>query len=73
MDTGVDDACVIADKTRKHIESDAVLRQIAVHPVTASFGLTGSIEHDTIETMLKRADEAPYEAKAQGKNKIAVR
>lgn len=73
IDTGVDDAYVIAEKIRESIESDAVLRQIADHPVTASFGLTGSMEHDTIEAMLKRADDALYEAKAQGKNKIAVR
>jgi diguanylate cyclase (GGDEF)-like protein len=73
IDTGADHAYAIAEKIRKNIETDAVLRQIVDHPVTASFGLTCFIENDTIDTMLKRVDDALYEAKAQGKNKIAER
>jgi len=73
IDTGVEDAYAIAEKIRESIENDAVLYQIANHSVTASFGLTGFIVNDTIDTLLKRVDDALYEAKANGKNKIAVR
>jgi diguanylate cyclase (GGDEF)-like protein len=73
IDTGVDDAYAIAEKIRKSIETDVVLLQMVGYPVTASFGLTGYIEYDTIDTMLKRVDDALYEAKVNGKNKIAVR
>ena len=73
IDTGVEDAYAIAEKIRENIENDAVLHQMANRTVTASFGLTGFILNDTIDTLLKRVDEALYEAKAGGKNKIAVR
>jgi len=36
--------------------------------MTASFGLTGKNESDTIHTLLQRADKALYEAKKSGKN-----
>ena len=73
IDTGVEDAYAIAEKIRENIENDAVLHQMANRTVTASFGLTGFILNDTIDTLLKRVDDALYEAKAGGKNKIAVR
>lgn len=37
---------------------------------TASFGVTISQKDDTIESILKRADEALYKAKENGRNKI---
>ena len=37
---------------------------------TASFGVTMSQKNDTIESILKRADEALYQAKDNGRNRI---
>ncbi len=73
IDTGVEDAYVKAEKIRERIETDAQLLQMTKHPVTASFGLTGINEHDTEDMLLKRVDEALYEAKKKGKNRIIVR
>ncbi|WP_345978015.1 sensor domain-containing diguanylate cyclase [Sulfurimonas sp. HSL3-7] len=73
IDTGIEDAYIIAEKIKEHIENDVQLHETANRRVTASFGLTGVNEHDTIDSLLKRVDDALYEAKKQGKNTIVVR
>ena len=40
--------------------------------VTCSFGVASLEKPDTKETLLKRADEALYEAKKTGRNKVVV-
>ena len=40
---------------------------------TASFGITSYKENDTLESIIKRADEALYEAKANGRNAIVTK
>lgn len=72
IDSDVEKTKAIAEKLRKHIEEDALLHQITKQSVTASFGLTGVKEGDTTDTLLKRVDEALYEAKESGKNRIII-
>lgn len=71
IDTDADRALAIAEKLRKRIGEDVTLYEIAKRYVTASFGLTGYREGDTADTMLKRADDALYASKEQGKDRIS--
>lgn len=72
-DTDRELAFVVADRMRREIAShpfiiDGGSRQI---PITVSAGVA-SLEQgeDTIEGMLRRADEALYEAKRNGRNQV---
>jgi len=40
--------------------------------VTASYGISSYIESDTITTLIKRSDNALYEAKGMGKDRIVI-
>ncbi|MDX2204376.1 MAG: GGDEF domain-containing protein [Hyphomicrobiaceae bacterium] len=40
--------------------------------ITASFGIAQYVSGDTPETLLKRADEKLYEAKAAGRNRVVI-
>jgi len=55
----------IKDAIEKHTFAEGIKR-------TASFGVTRHIEDDTISTMIKRADDALYEAKNGGRNSICI-
>ena len=41
--------------------------------VTVSFGVTHFKEDDTKHSLIKRADDALYEAKEHGKNRVEVK
>ncbi len=60
----------VAEKIRKAIESykrDDIPRQI-----TASFGVTRFKQDDNETSVLKKADDALYKAKKEGKNRVEV-
>ena len=57
----------IAENLRKDIEAEEFA---VVKKITCSFGITEFIENDTLDTVIKRADDALYEAKKTGRNKI---
>ncbi len=70
IDSKSESAKVITEKLRTNIEKDEILHQLINQNLTASFGLTTLNAQDTMDSLLKRVDEALYEAKRNGKNQI---
>lgn len=61
------DACRLAEKLRGHLESQGIE---PVGRVTASFGVAQHSGTESVEALVKRADEALYRAKAKGRNRV---
>ena len=68
--TSYDDTVVLLEKCRKLIEE---LHYKEYGKITLSFGVTSYKEGDDLDSMLRRADEALYEAKAKGRNQVIGR
>ena len=67
-ETNANGAMVHAERLRKDIEN---YHFKGVGRVTSSFGVTEfDAEHDTLETLLDRADKALYMAKDYGRNRV---
>jgi diguanylate cyclase (GGDEF)-like protein len=64
-ETSVEDAAGLAEELREQLGSMTLPE---VGGVTASFGVAGYRPSDTIDTILLRADNMLYEAKAAGRN-----
>ncbi|QSI75995.1 tetratricopeptide repeat-containing diguanylate cyclase [Niveibacterium microcysteis] len=71
-DTALSDAIIVAERLREQIMAIDATRWFADRPITASFGLTTAVAGDTVSTMLRRADEALYEAKDAGRNRVTA-
>ena len=67
--TQLDKAHALAERIRKVIEN---YKFENVGKVTVSFGVTEFKEEDTGDSFIKRADDAMYEAKKKGKNRVEV-
>lgn len=61
-------AASMAEKLRKAIERRSFYHD---EPVTVSLGVTEMKEGDTLESLIRRADEALYQAKNLGRNRVA--
>lgn len=64
-ETSVNNAVKVAEELREHISS---MKLPVVGHVTASFGVAGFKEQDTIDSILVRVDDLLYEAKKAGRN-----
>ena len=67
--TRAPDAVALAERLRKRVERAIDVPEQAV---TASFGVASYAASESLETLLSRADEALYLAKAAGKNRVAA-
>ncbi|WP_309645704.1 PleD family two-component system response regulator [Phenylobacterium sp.] len=75
-DTKLEDAERIAERIRLHVAGSPfrVMGGSELLTVTISIGVAATLgAEDKPETLLKRADEAVYEAKASGRNKVISR
>ncbi len=59
-----------AERLREAIEKHKFRFERKDIKVTASFGVTSSGINDSIESLISRADEALYEAKRKGRNRV---
>lgn len=65
--TSLDKAELIAQNLRKLIENMNIQ---GIEQVTSSFGVTQFLKDDTEQSILKRVDDALYEAKQKGRNTV---
>lgn len=72
-DTDIAEAYIIAERLREavgHVTFDACEAAPEL-PITVSIGVAGFEDStDSLEAMLKRADDALYKAKAEGRNRV---
>lgn len=69
VETPVDGATVLAGKLKKEIE----ITNFPFEKVACSFGVTEFQETDDLASIIKRVDNALYEAKNSGRDRICVR
>jgi len=72
-DLSFEDAKMFAHNLKNKIEKDDVLQQLINKSLTVSFGLTMFKENDNMDGLVHRVDQALYDAKNSGKNKVCVR
>jgi|YNPNPStandDraft_1061719.scaffolds.fasta_scaffold00383_15 diguanylate cyclase (GGDEF)-like protein len=72
-ETGIEEARVAAERLRQMIEKYSFETQAGALSVTVSIGVAGLREEDSaLHFLLDRADQALYQAKQGGRNRVAV-
>ena len=66
-DTELEEAKAFAEMLRRQVEANCY---VVVRHVTMSFGVTSIMEADDMDSFVKRADEALYQAKEGGRNRV---
>lgn len=62
----------LSEKLRLLLENNIKIQEILSYNLTASIGVTQFQKEDTIDSIIKRADDAMYLSKNTGKNKVSV-
>ena len=71
--TDAEVAKIIAQQCQEVVRTQAISTDVGRHRMTASFGLTAAIAKDRdATTTFKRADEALYTSKREGRNRLTV-
>lgn len=69
-DTDAHGAELLAERIRASIEHHTIAYGMDTIKITASLGVSTLREDDTIESFIKRADDAMYTAKKRGRNQV---
>ena len=72
-ETALEDAAGIAERLRRDIENLKITaaKETALQ-ITASIGAAALLGHETIDQLIARADEAMYNAKSTGRNRVCL-
>lgn len=71
--TGLEGAEILAERIRNNIEQETFESNNIELKITCSFGITcWSSQKDTVESLIKNADEALYQSKEAGRNIVTV-
>lgn len=71
-ETDLASAELVAERMRRSIESHAISYDMLTMKLTASLGVSTLRDDDTVDTFVKRADEAMYKAKNNGRNQVVL-
>jgi len=71
-DTSLDGAEAMAERIRSNIENHTIAYGMDVLKLTASLGVSTLRGNDTLDTFIRRADNAMYCAKEKGRNQTQV-
>ncbi|HJW10239.1 MAG TPA: tetratricopeptide repeat-containing diguanylate cyclase [Albitalea sp.] len=70
---GLDMAMTVAERLRAQVAALDVSRWLSDRRITISLGVTVSVAGEAMSALLRRADEALFEAKRNGRNRAVVR
>jgi diguanylate cyclase (GGDEF)-like protein len=71
-ETDLIDAELVAERIRSSIESHTLSYNMQAVSITASLGVSEWRVNDTADVLVKRADDAMYKAKKNGKNQVVL-
>jgi diguanylate cyclase (GGDEF)-like protein len=71
-DTDLEEAVRVADKIRKAVAERPVAGEECKVAVTISFGVARFDGHESLGELVRRADDAMYRAKSEGRNRVCA-
>ena len=71
--TKLNGAMKLAERIRENIQNNKFIFQNQEIPVTISIGITSASKNDSLFSLIERADDALYEAKNKGRNRVEYR
>jgi diguanylate cyclase (GGDEF)-like protein len=71
-DTDIDGAKLLAERIRTNIEGFSLAYGMEIIKLTASLGISALKGNDSVDSFIKRADTAMYQAKESGRNTVCI-
>lgn len=69
-ETPLEQAVMLAERCRERIAATPLCCIDRTLTLSTSIGVTGQLPDDTVDTIIKRADDALYQAKRMGRNRV---